>query len=100
MLHTVNKSPYEKNSFATCIRLANEGSSILLIEDAVYAALDNTKVSSLIKENLNNFKFYVLDPDLKARGLDKNFLIPNIEIISYKGFVKLTVVHEKTQTWL
>ncbi|MBH44848.1 MAG: sulfurtransferase complex subunit TusB [Gammaproteobacteria bacterium] len=100
MLHTINKSPYEKNSFETCMRLAAAESSILLIEDGVYAAIDNTKISELIKENPSNFKFYVLEADLKARGLDKNSLIPNIEIISYKGFVKLTVENEKTQTWL
>ena len=47
-----------------------------------------------------NIKFYVLGPDLKARGLDKSSLISNIEIIDYKGFVNLTIENEKIQNWL
>ena len=35
MLHTVNKSPFEKNSLETCLRLSEDNSSILLIEDGV-----------------------------------------------------------------
>ena len=42
MLHTINKSPYEKNSLQTCLRVAPDKSDILLIEDGVYAALKNT----------------------------------------------------------
>ena len=33
MLHTVNKSPFEKDSMTSCLRLSADGSSILLIED-------------------------------------------------------------------
>ena len=38
VLHIVNKSPYDRNSLDTCLRLAAPGSAILLIEDGVYAA--------------------------------------------------------------
>ena len=33
MLHTVNKSPFEKTTLDSCLRFAQEGSAILLIED-------------------------------------------------------------------
>ena len=49
------------------------------------------------QENIN---FYVLGPDLDARGLDNSNLTNNIEIIDYKGFVKLVADNEKTQNWL
>ena len=91
MLHTINKSPYEKNSLQTCLRVAPEKSKILFIEDGVYAALKNTDFEENILEGQKVHKFYVLEPDLKARGLDIKSLIPNIDIIDYKGFVKLTV---------
>ena len=39
MLHTVNKSPFERNTLETCLSLAKKGSSILLFEDGVYAAV-------------------------------------------------------------
>ena len=100
MLHTVNKSPFEKNSLETCLRLAEDNSSILLIEDAVYGALKNTSFESAIISAQKANKFYVLGPDLKARGLDKSSLISNIDIIDYKQFVKLTVENEKIQNWL
>ena len=38
MLHIVNKSPYERNSLESCLRLASKGSAVLLIEDGVYGA--------------------------------------------------------------
>jgi len=42
MLHLINKSPFERTALDSCLRLAKPGSSILLIEDGVYAALENT----------------------------------------------------------
>ena len=100
MLHTVNKSPFEKNSLETCLRLAEDNSSILLIEDGVYGALKNTSFESSIINAQKMNKFYVLGPDLKARGLDKSSLISNIDIIDYKGFVKLAVENARVQNWL
>ncbi len=100
MLHTVNKSPFEKNSLETCLRLIEDNSSLLLIEDAVYGALKNTNIEEKITRAQSNIKLYVLGPDLKARGLDKNSLITNIEIIDYKGFVKLVAENENIQNWL
>jgi tRNA 2-thiouridine synthesizing protein B len=45
LLHTVNKSPFESNTFDTCLSLAKDGSTILLIEDGVYAATTGTGVA-------------------------------------------------------
>ena len=56
-----------------------------------------TTVKSDIKDDI---KFYVLGPDLEARGLDNSNLTTNIEIVDYKGFVKLVADNEKTQNWL
>ena len=100
MLHTINKSPFEKNTLETCLRLAVDGASILYIEDGVYSAVKNTKFEQLISDKIKNIKMYVLEPDLKARGLDKSSLINNIEVIDYQGFVKLAVENEKIQNWL
>ena len=48
MLHTVNKSPFEHNGLATCLRYARPGSAVLLIEDGVYAATRDTAVAKQI----------------------------------------------------
>jgi len=100
MLHTINKSPFEKDSLTTCLRYAENGASILFIEDAVYACTKGTQFEKAIQGKQENIKFYVLGPDLEARGLDNSNLTNNIEIVDYKGFVKLVADNEKTQNWL
>ena len=70
------------------------------ITDAVYACTKGTIFEKQISDNHGNISFYVLGPDLEARGLDNSNLTNNIEIIDYKGFVKLVADNEKTQNWL
>lgn len=102
MLHTVNKSPFEKNSFETCLRLAKAGSDILLIEDAVYAAICDSAVAERVTQALteHQHKLYALSADLQARGLEPERVIDGVEIIDYDGFVKLAVANERCQAWL
>ena len=100
MLHTINKSPFEKNSFDSCLRLAGAGSAILLIEDAVYAAVKRTSVSEKLRQAKVKSKVYVLGPDLKARGMDRETLVDGIEIVDYGGFVDLVIDHRQVQSWL
>ena len=90
MLHIVNKSPYERNNLASCLRLAKQNSVILLIEDAVYAALADGDMGYLISDAVTNFTFYALKPDLIARGLQDKSLIDGVTLIDYDGFVELT----------
>ena len=66
----------------------------------VYACTKGTIFEKQISDNHGNISFYVLGPDLEARGLDNSNLTNNIEIIDYKGFVKLVADNEKTQNWL
>ena len=100
MLHTVNKSPFERNTLQSCLRLAKPGSAILLIEDGVYAALSGTAVSGEIAERMGDFSFYVLGPDIAARGLGESPLIEGLQVVDYGGFVDLVTEHEATNAWL
>ncbi len=100
MLHTVNKSPFERNTLQSCLRLAKKGSAILLIEDAVYAALSGTAVSGEIGARLGDFSFYVLGPDIAARGLGEAPLLDGVEVVDYDGFVDLVAEHDATHSWL
>ena len=100
MLHTINKSPFESSSLKTCLSLARSGSDVLLIEDGVYGALAGSTHSPLVTEALEALRVYALEPDLKARGLSKDKLIPGIEAVSYDGFVELACVNDKIQNWL
>jgi len=100
MLHTVNKSPFERNSLHSCLEFARPGSAILLFEDGIYAALKATRLEPQITEALKQHKIYVLLPDLEARGMRSEQLIQGIQGIDYSGFVDLTVEHNSVQAWL
>jgi len=100
MLHTVNKSPFERNNMDSCLRLAKKGSAILLLEDGVYAAKKGTDVSEKMETATKDFLIYVLSPDLAARGIDEAQVIDGITPVDYGGFVDLVEKHGTTQSWL
>ncbi len=100
MLHTVNKSPFERPALETCLRLAKPGAAVLLIEDGVYAALAGTAKSALIEANQGALSFYVLDTDLDARGLTEKPVINGVERVDYGGFVDLVEKHDAVHAWL
>ena len=49
MLHIVNKSATERNSLESCLRMATQGSAVLLIEDAVYAASQGNAAAAKVQ---------------------------------------------------
>ncbi len=100
MIHTVNKSPFERNSLDTCIRLSVKGSPILLIEDGVLAATRGTSISDKVAVAMNDHPVFVLGPDLQARGLDYDDVAEGITVVDYAGFVDLVVEHGTVQSWL
>jgi len=100
MLHTINKSPFERGALESCIRLATKGSSVILIEDGVYGATKGTNASSMVENAMKDLSFFVLGSDLKARGVDESRLIDGVTVVDYSGFVKLSVENDKVQSWL
>jgi tRNA 2-thiouridine synthesizing protein B len=100
MLHLINKSPLERTALDSCLRLAKPGSSILLLEDGVYAALKNAATADKVSGAMKDFSIYVLGPDVAARGLADTPLIDGIKAVDYEGFVDLVAGHEATQSWL
>lgn len=100
MLHTVNKSPFERNSLQSCLQHLLTGSSVLLIEDGVYGAMKGTGVADKVQQAMDGVKFYVLGPDLKARGMKDEQVIEGVKVIDYDGFVDLVAEHDNVQSWL
>ncbi|MBI3570972.1 MAG: sulfurtransferase complex subunit TusB [Gammaproteobacteria bacterium] len=97
MLHTVNKSPFQNSSLENCLRVAQKGDVILLLEDGVYAASAGTARSSLIEKAVKQHTVYAIDADLKARGLGN--LIKEVRTASYGDFVDLVEQHP-VHAWL
>mgnify|MGYP006338864739 FL=1 len=100
MLHIVNKSPFERNTLASCLDHALEGDAVLLIEDAVIGAVAGAKSATMITSALAGKTVYVLGEDLAARGVEQGRLVEGVQVVDYAGFVDLTVEHAKTQSWL
>lgn len=99
MLHIVNKSHRQTSTLASCLRLAQDGHALLLIEDGVYAATAAGAASAKLAPALARLKVYALAPDLEARGLaDK--VIDGVKTVDYAGFVDLVAEHSNNQSWL
>ena len=99
-LHTVNKSPLDRNTLESAVKHASKGNAVLMIEDGIYGAMQSTHKSGLVTDAMGDISFYVMGPDLKARGIDESKVIDGIKIIDYKGFVELVAEHDATQSWL
>lgn len=99
-LHTVNKSPFERAALQACLGHAQAGDCVLLIEDAVVAAMDGTAMAAKLADAAGSVKLYVLGPDLKARGLDPARVVAGFGVVDYDGFVDLAAENSVVQAWL
>lgn len=100
LLHTVNKSPYERDALDACLAHAVKGSAVLLIEDAVFAAVKGSTASAKLADEGKGLSLFVLGPDLKARGMDPANVIDGMTVVDYAGFVDLAVKYDQVQAWL
>ena len=98
MLHIVNKSSPDRNTLDSCLRVAN-GGTILLIEDAVYAATRGNEAEGKLRDALSRFKVYALGPDLDARGMGDR-VMEGVATVDYGDFVDLVAEHKNCQSWL
>lgn len=99
MLHTVNKSPFERNTLDSCLAHAKKGSAILLIEDGVYGAMKGTAQSKKLEQTMKTIPVYALLPDIEARGL-KDRVLEGVKLVDYSGFVDLAAEYPSVQSWL
>ena len=99
MLHIVNKSPSQTRTLDSCLRLAQPGSAVLLIEDGVYAATKGNADASALHAACGRLQVYALQPDCEARGIGA-LLVESITLVDYGGFVDLVEQHTTSHSWL
>jgi tRNA 2-thiouridine synthesizing protein B len=99
MLHIVNKSPSQTHTLASCLRLAQSGSAVLLIEDGVYAASKGNADASALHAACDRLQVYALQPDCDARGITAS-LAEGITLVDYGGFVDLVAQRKTAHSWL
>jgi tRNA 2-thiouridine synthesizing protein B len=95
-LHIINKSPYQDQCLEDCLRISKAGDELLLIEDAVYAAIADSPYANQLNDS--GLNLYALSADLKARGL-ASMDIGSVRPVSDHEFVALTVKHSAIQSW-
>jgi tRNA 2-thiouridine synthesizing protein B len=99
MLHIINKSPFQTSTLATCLRMAQPGNALLLIEDGIYAATVGSATEAHIRQACTTLKVYALQPDMDARGVTDK-LIDGVTLVDYAGFVDLTAEYATSHSWL
>ena len=99
MLHIINKSPFATNALDTCLRMAQAGHAVLLIEDAVYAATQGSATAERMRQAGAKLSLFELQPDLDARGMSGK-LLDGITSVDYAGFVDLVEKYPTSQSWL
>jgi tRNA 2-thiouridine synthesizing protein B len=100
ILHTVNKSPFERSNLDSCLKHANQGDSVLLLEDAVVAAIVGTAFAARLTDAAKEVKLCVLGADLKARGLDPAKVIDGVAVVDYAAFVDMAAANNAVHAWL
>ena len=99
MLNIVNKSPFQSTSLDTCLRMAQPGQGLLLIEDAIYAATKGSTAEAAIRSACSTLKVYALQPDMDARGATAK-AIEGVTLVDYSGFVDLVAQYSTSNSWL
>ena len=96
MLHIVRTSPYADAALDSCLAHWRDGDSLILIEDAVVAALAEGRFA----QALAGKTLHLLAPDLEARGLSVKALLAGVVKVDYEGFVDLCTGQSASLSWL
>ena len=103
MLHIINQSGAANTTLESLLRIVQagpaEGTAVLLIEDAVYAATTGNRAATALGAAMDQVGIYALGPDLEARGVADR-LLDGVTTVDYGGFVDLVVEHRNCQSWL
>ena len=97
MLYIINKSPSQSQALKNCVDQAIADDVILLIENAVYAAINSTQ-SNLLQLLNDQVVVYALTPDLQARGIGLDQCYGGVEPVDYAGFVMLVTEHQPVRS--
>ncbi len=89
ILHLIQRSPFSSTTLSDCLNIIGSEDSLLFMQDGVYIQ------SHPLLPSINNTVF-VLQDDLKARGLEKGSVGKSID---YQEFVQLCTQHGKVISW-
>ena len=95
VLHTLNAAP-SSPAYADCVRLLATGDALLLLGDAVYAAMQGTDACSQLRDT--GADLYVLEADARSAGVQSR-LNEQVVAVNFDTFAALTEKFSKQQAW-
>ncbi len=95
MLHLIFQSPIE----TAILERIDPEDVVVFLENAVLRVLQNSSISATLKQQLSSNRLYVLSDDIAIRGIARDELIEELEVIDYAGLVELTVNNAVIQSW-
>lgn len=98
-LHILARGPSAGSPLTRCLQSMNPGDALLLIDDAVRAAIPGEHGGAALGEPGPGFAIYALMPSLVERGLSGTQLIAGVGLIDFDGFVDLTTNFETSISW-
>jgi tRNA 2-thiouridine synthesizing protein B len=96
-LHIVSSSPFQTRALQSALKVALKGDAILLIENGVYAAVEETEMAQMLAGAADGLRLYALVEDLNARALSS--LGKHVIKASYTDFVQLVCQHHNSVSW-
>lgn len=96
MLHLIFQSPITN----AVLQRIDSGDDVFFLENAVFPVIKNSLLSVDLEQMLKNkVHLYVLDNELKTRGINSNELIVGVKVTDYSGLVKLTERNKLINSW-
>ncbi|HEY3987050.1 sulfurtransferase complex subunit TusB [Cedecea sp.] len=95
MLHTLRQSPFQCD-ISEMLRYVQPGDDLLLMEDGVIAALNNSRALELLLSA--PISISALREDVEARGLIAQ-ISSKVVCVSYTDFVRLAIKHDQQFAW-
>lgn len=99
MLHILRHSPHRDDRLSSCLRVMGPEQSLLLIEDAVYALLPDSRLSASLKLLPGSVRLFALTEDLHARGMALDDLPWRVQLTDHAGVVQLCCEHSRVVSW-
>lgn len=95
-LHVIAHSPFGDERLATCLRLLGTDDALLLCGDAVYALRSGSEPHRQLQAAGLAERLFALEEDVQARAVDDELA----KTVDYSGFVELSLLYDKVNSWL
>ncbi|MCI0654858.1 MAG: sulfurtransferase complex subunit TusB [Methylococcaceae bacterium] len=99
MLHLVNYSFSGLGEAERCLARMDKGDVLLFIANGVFSVVRASASAGAIEAKLDRIRVFALMPDLAARGIPVDALLPGLRTVDYSGFVGLAIEHGPVHSW-